>query len=66
MDVAIGIVLLASVVAFLLGFGLVIGSGGEDTIMATVSASVVLACLVWFWGYFCGMPEAETKDEEDE
>ena len=66
MEVAIGVVLFASAVAFLLGFGLAIGSGGEDTIMATVSASVVLACLLWFWGYYSGMSEAETKDEESE
>ena len=64
MDVAIGVLLGLSVTMFFLGFGVAIGSGGEDTQIAVVSTCVALACMMWFWGYFCGKPAAETEEEE--
>ena len=66
MDYAVGALLIASTMAFLFGLGQVVASDGSSNIIATVSAAVVLLCMTWLWGYFCGMPDAEEKEEESE
>lgn len=57
------LVLSASLVAFTLGLGLLVGSDGEQHNLALVSGIMVIACAIWYWGFFCGQPAEEEESE---
>ena len=65
MEHVVGLVLISACIVFIFGFGQAVGSVGSEYVLATLSGCVVLSCVIWFWGYFCGLPPTEKKEEEE-
>jgi len=66
MEYAVAVVTLAGVVGFIFGLGQVTASMGERYCVAAASGVVVVACMLWMWGYFCGLPTTEDNEDESE